>query len=146
MRRERVEELYERLDERFGTDLRSVGYYDADGGDFAFIRDDVDEAYDEQEISRAFRNLKLEAMDRPTLDSLYSHGDLLCTVRIHEEATVIHAATSDVDGAVASVEAGVIGDLQGTVDLVLGVLAPAHTGMVNGSTVEDESSTVDESQ
>ena len=146
MRRERAAELYERLEERFGTDLRSVGYYDADGGDFTFIRDDVDEAYDEQEISRAFRNLRLEAMDRPTLDSLYSHGDLLCTVRIHEDATVIHVATSDVDGAVASVEAGVIGDLRETADLVLDVLASAHTGMEDGPSAEDEPTSLDESE
>ncbi len=104
--------LHDAVADRFGEALRSVAWYDGDAFDFQFLRDDVAVQYDERDYDRVFRTLRLEALDRPNLDSLYAHGDLRCTCRVFAGATVLHVATSETTGVLVSVDAGTIADLR----------------------------------
>ncbi|MGM0592609.1 MAG: hypothetical protein ACQETI_13485 [Halobacteriota archaeon] len=104
--------------ERFPETLRSVGYYDDDGGHLLYVRDDVDEVYGRAEREQVFTRARLEAMDRPNQESLYVHGELLCTFRCFEEATKFHATLTDTEGIVAAVDAGGVDDLRGTTDVI----------------------------
>lgn len=123
---QQVGELQSIVTDRFGEALRSVASYDDDGFDLRFVRDDVDALYDDRDYARVFRTLRLEAMDRPTQDSLYAHGTLLCTYRVYEDATVIHAATSETEGVLVSVDAEANVDLQVTTDEIVDALGPIH--------------------
>ncbi|WP_254768371.1 hypothetical protein [Salinilacihabitans rarus] len=115
--------LSDRLADRFGDALRSVGHYDADGGEFVFVREDVDAEYDASDRTRVFRHLRLEALDRPNEESLFTHGRLEATVRCFERAIEFHVAVSETAGLVASVDAGEIGELRESVDCCLDVAA-----------------------
>lgn len=122
-----VGELQSVAADRFGDELRSVASYDEDGFDLRYVRDDVDALYDDRDYARVFRTLRLEAMDRPTQDSLYAHGDLLCTYRVYEDATVIHVATSETQGVLVSVDTGADVDMRATTDRIIDVLGPVHS-------------------
>lgn len=117
-----ADELADRLADRFGEQLRSVGYYDDDGRELAFVREDVEAEYDRGDVDRVFRTVRLEAIDRPNQEELYSHGDLLCTVRCFEEATEFHVVKSETEGAVAAVDAGAIDDLRETAEVCVSTL------------------------
>ncbi|WP_254863195.1 hypothetical protein [Halovivax gelatinilyticus] len=121
-----IESLAEVTLEWYEDRLRSLAYYDSSGFTVHFIRDDVAAKYDDGDYQRVFRTLRLEAMDRPHLNSLYAHGDLLCTVRAFEEATVIHVATSDTEGVLVSIDAGSISDLRASTDVLIDELEPAY--------------------
>lgn len=123
---QQVGELRSVVADRFGDELRSVASYDDDGFELRYIRDDVDALYDDRDYARVFRTLRLEAMDRPTQDSLYAHGDLLCTYRVYEDATVIHVATSETQGVLISVDTGADVDMRTTTDRIIEVLGPVH--------------------
>ena len=115
-------ELLERLEERFGDELRSVGYYDPAGNDFVYVREDVTASYEAADFDRVFRTIRLEALDRDHQESLYAHDRLESTVRCFDAATEIHFAVTDRQGIVAAVAAGAIDDLRGTIDSCLDVL------------------------
>lgn len=124
---QQVGELQSVVADRFGDDLRSVAAYDEAGLDIRYMRPDVDELYDDRDHSRVFRTLRLEAMDRPTQDSLFAHGDLRCTYRVYEGATEIHVVTSETRGVLVSVDADTDVDLRSTTDSILDVLGPVHS-------------------
>lgn len=124
---QQVGELRSVVADRFGDDLRSVAAYDEAGLDIRYMRPDVAELYDDRDHSRVFRTLRLEAMDRPTQDSLFSHGDLRCTYRVYEGATEIHVATSETRGVLVSVDADADVDLRSTTDSIIDVLGPVHS-------------------
>ena len=115
-------DLLERLEERFGDELRSVGYYDPTGNDFVYVREDVKASYEAADFDRVFRTIRLEALDRDHQESLYTHGRLESTVRCFDAATEIHLAVTDRQGIVAAVDARAIDDLRGTIDTRLDVV------------------------
>lgn len=134
---QQVGELRSVVADRFGEELRSVASYDEDGFELRYVRDDVDALYDDRDYARVFRTLRLEAMDRPTQDSLYAHGDLLCTYRVYEDATVIHVATSETQGVLVSVDTGADVDIRTTTDRIIEVLGPVHNAAEPGGDVSD---------
>lgn len=113
--------------ETFGETIRSVGYYDEDGGQFVYVRDDVDSAYSSAARSQVFTTARLEAMDRPNQESLYVHGELRCTFRCFEEATELHAVLNETEGVVAAVDAGGVDDIRATTQLIRDVVAENRT-------------------
>ena len=134
-------ELLERLEERFGDELRSVGYYDPAGNDFVYVRHDVKAFYESSDFDRVFRTIRLEALDRDHQESLYTHGRLESTVRCFDTATEIHFAVTDRQGIVAAVDAGAIGDLRDTIEACLDVLDDYVDG--EGRMVDGEGRIVD---
>ena len=141
-----VETLRSVVADQFDEALRSVASYDADGFDVRYIRDDVDELYDDGDYERAFRTHRLEAMDRPTQDSLYAHGKLLCTYRVYEEATEIHVATTETSGVLVSVDADVGIELFATTERIVEVLGPVHSATASDDEPDGDSFEVDGSQ
>lgn len=104
------------LSKRFGDDLRSVGYYDDDGAEIEYMRDDVEANYENGDVDRVFRGAKLEALDQSHQESMYAHGDLQCTVRCFEEATELHFVQHQTKGFVVAIDAGKLTELRKTVE------------------------------
>lgn len=103
------------LSDRFGDALRSVGYYDDGGTEIEYVRDDVEADYETGDVDRVFRDAKLEALDQPHQESLYTHGELQCTLRCFEEATELHFVQRESEGIVAAIDAGALTDLRETI-------------------------------
>lgn len=124
---QRVDALYEVAADRFGESLRSVTAYDEDGLDVRYMRDDVASLYDEGDFGRVFRTLRLEAMNRPTQESLFVHDELLCTYRVFDGATEINVATSETTGYLVSVDEDATVAVRQTTDRLLDALGPLAT-------------------
>lgn len=110
-------EIHEVFADRFESDLRSVGYYDDGESEFVFIRDDVESTYDSTDRGNILRDIRLEAIDSENQESMYAHGDLLCTVRCFNDATELHTVVSETTGFVVAVDAGAITDLRETIEI-----------------------------
>lgn len=104
------------LSDRFGEALRSVAHYDDDGTELEYVRDDVEADYQKGDIDSVFRNAKLEALDQHHQESLYTHGNLQCTLRCFEDATELHFVQHESRGIVAAVDTGALSDLRGLID------------------------------
>lgn len=111
--------LYEQFEERFDEELRSVSYYDSDGNDIVYLREDIGDQYEKGERQRVFREARLEAIGNEHQESMYRHGSLQCTLRCFEDATELHAIVSETEGILAAVDAGAIDDLRETIDVFL---------------------------
>lgn len=122
MGRTTATEIHERFDNRYGDELRSVGYYDDGESDFVFVRDDVESAYDCAEVGQIIRDVRLEAIDSENQESMYAHGELLCTVRCFDEATELHTSVDETTGFMIAVDAGSIVDLRETVEICRSIL------------------------
>ena len=110
-----------RLEDQFGDQLRSVGYYDGDTNEFVYVREDVESEYESADVARVFRNVRLESLDRSHQESLYTHGALECTFRVFEEATEIHVDYDETSGVLVAVDAGEFDRLREITDLCLEV-------------------------
>ncbi|AGB16383.1 hypothetical protein Halru_1784 [Halovivax ruber XH-70] len=145
----RVDELYAVVTDRFGDGLRSVAAYGEDGIEIRYMRDDVESLYDAEDHGRVFRTLRLEAMDRPTQESLFVHDELRCTYRVFDGATEMNVATSETAGVLVSVDATLAVELRETTDAILDALdsddgdATASLNEDGGPTAEETSADVE---
>lgn len=98
------EALTDFLKDRVGDHLRSVLRYDEDGGEFLYLRDDVADQYSEGEMKQVVRDVRLEAVDKPHQESLYSHGSLNCTVRSFDDAVEMHFLRDEKRGTAVALD------------------------------------------
>ena len=101
------EELVEFLRDAVGDHLRSVLYYDDDGGDLLYMRDDVADDYSHREREDVLRDMRLEAIERVHQEDLYVHGSLNCTVRCFDDAVEMHFAHGDTSGTAVALDSEV---------------------------------------
>ncbi|WP_158057073.1 DUF7522 family protein [Halorussus halophilus] len=98
------EALADFLKQRVGDHLRSVLYYDSDGGNVLYLRDDVAEQYDDSEREKVLQDVRLEAFEKPHQEDLYEHGPLNCTVRCFEDAVEMHFAHDETSGTAVALD------------------------------------------
>ncbi|MFC7230713.1 hypothetical protein ACFQMM_03605 [Saliphagus sp. GCM10025308] len=125
MVQETAAQLTDFLDEQFGDELRSVGYYTPEGSEFIYTREDVESAYDSGQLQRIFRDNRLEALNTPHQESLYAHGDLIATARFFDHATELHFVVDETEGIVASINAGTADDVRELVCECADVVEPS---------------------
>lgn len=99
-----AERLRTLLSESTGDLLRSVAYYDDEGYEVVYLRDDVADEYDEDEIDEAFEDVRLEALTKPRQEDLYTHGRLECVVRCFSEAVEMHFDLTETTGVAAALD------------------------------------------
>ncbi|WP_135851146.1 DUF7522 family protein [Halorussus salinus] len=92
------------LRDRVGDHLRSVIYYDDDGGDVLYVRDDVADEYTERDIKEVVRDVRLEAVEKPHQEDLYAHGPLNYTVRSFEDAVEMHFLHDETSGTAVALD------------------------------------------
>ncbi|WP_128478259.1 DUF7522 family protein [Halorussus pelagicus] len=98
------EALTEFLQEQVGDYLRSVIYYDDDGGDILYVREDVADQYTDDDIDEVVRDVRLEAVEKPHQEDLYSHGPLNYTVRSFEDAVEMHFLHDETTGTAVALD------------------------------------------
>jgi hypothetical protein len=99
-----AESLTEFLKERVDDHLRSVIYYDDDGGDVLYVRDDVADEYTERDVAEVVRDVRLEAVEKPHQEDLYAHGSLNYTVRSFEDAVEMHFLHDETSGTAVALD------------------------------------------
>lgn len=92
------------LRDRVGDNLRSVIYYDDDGGDVLYVRDDVADEYTETDVEEVVRDVRLEAVEKPHQEDLYAHGPLNYTVRWFEDAVEMHFLHDETSGTAVALD------------------------------------------
>ncbi|KZN25860.1 hypothetical protein A4G99_05455 [Haladaptatus sp. R4] len=97
-------ELVTYLQTHVGDLLRSVLYYDADSCELLYIRDDVADAYDEQERADVRRDMRLEAIEKSHQEDLYNHGSLNCTIRCFDDAIEMHFTHGELCGTAVALD------------------------------------------
>ncbi|USZ68476.1 hypothetical protein NGM10_01750 [Halorussus salilacus] len=98
------EALTEFLQDYVGDHLRSVIFYDEDGAELLYVRDDVAEQYSEDEIGRVVDDVRLEAVEKPHQEDLYAHGRLNCTVRCFDDAVEMHFPRDETSGTAVALD------------------------------------------
>lgn len=98
------EALADFLKQRVGDHLRSVLYYDDDGGEFLYVRDDVGDQYDDTELEDVLQDVRLEAVEKPHQEDLYAHGPLNCTVRSFEDGVEMHFPHDETSGTAVALD------------------------------------------
>lgn len=122
-----ADRVREKLEYRFGDDLRSVGYHDHDDSEHVYVREDIEKRYDEADLKRVFQDARLEAIDQDHQESLYTHGELQCVLRCFKKATELHIIKSERQGVLAAVEAGAIDDLQETIKTAVAAMEASES-------------------
>lgn len=86
--------------------LRSVTIYDCDGYAVLFMRDDVRALYSPDEIAAAADELRLQALERDYLNSVFSgvHGDVESSVTVFENAVEMNVLLSATRGVSVAVD------------------------------------------
>ncbi|WP_137286945.1 hypothetical protein [Halorussus salinisoli] len=96
--------LTEFLQDRVGDHLRSVIFYDDDGGEVRYVRDDVADQYTDDDIEQVVRDVRLEAVEKPHQENLYEHGPLDCTVRSFDDAVEMHFPHDETSGTAVALD------------------------------------------
>jgi len=109
-RESRAEALTKSLREYVGDGLRSVLRYDEDGEELVYVRDDVADDYSETEVDQVFRDVRLEAVEKPHQEDLYEHGSLDCTVRWFDDAVEVHFPHDETSGTAVALDHEVLTD------------------------------------
>lgn len=102
MARERVEGLAEVLRERTGEYLRGVGLYDADGYEILYVRPNLRRETLELEVERMVSHLRRESRVRE--QQAFPFGELDGTVRLFEDAVVLHFPLPQEHGAIVTLD------------------------------------------
>lgn len=100
--------LLERVRGLAGESTRGAVCYRGEAQSVLYLRDDVREAYADEDIESAIDDLVLEAFGDPMrLADLYRLGDLEATARWFEEGVVVHFPYSETSGVAVSFDHGV---------------------------------------
>jgi hypothetical protein len=99
-----AEALTEFLRDHVGNHLRSVIYYDEDGGEVLYVRDDVADQYTDDDVEQVVRDVRLEAVDKSHQEDLYAHGPLNATVRCFEDAVEMHFPHDETSGTAVALD------------------------------------------
>lgn len=96
--------LCEFFEREAGPALRLVGHYTRDSVDLVYLREDLEDAYDEDDFRRTFgvhREDKAAALKQ---QSVIDAGNHHCTLRLYDEAIVFNFAQTGDVGTVVSVD------------------------------------------
>lgn len=95
-------DLIDFLEDRAGKMHRGTARYDDDSTDVLYLRDDLREQRMRSQIDRMLNRVRSEATSKE--ENSFPFGDLYATVRIFEEATVLHFPQGRDRGIVVSLE------------------------------------------
>lgn len=104
-----VSDLTEFLEKRAGELLRGIARYEADASDVLYLRDDVKRQRIRSEIDRILNRVRAESS--PKEERSFPFGDLHATVRVFDDATILHFPTGVNRGVVVSLEPDIAQDL-----------------------------------
>lgn len=104
-----VSNLSEFLEERTGGLLRGIARYNGTTSDVLHLREDVKQQRMRSEIDRILYRVRPEAF--PKEEQSFPFGDLYATVRVFEEAILLHFPTDIDQGIVVSLEPDVATEL-----------------------------------
>lgn len=90
------------LEDRAGDMHRGTARYDGESPDVLYLRDDLREQQIQSEIDRVLNRVRPEATSKE--EQSFPFGGLYATVRVFEEATVLHFPTGSDRGIVVSLE------------------------------------------
>lgn len=86
-----------------GQSLRLVAHYTDDEIDFVYLRDDLEETYDEEEFSQTFTVHRQDKATAIQQQSVIAAGNHHVTLRIYDDAIVFNFTQTDEVGTVVSV-------------------------------------------
>jgi hypothetical protein len=94
-----------------GQSLRLVAHYTATSVEFVYLREDLDDEYDERTFRDSFDIHRQDRGAAATQESTIQAGDHHCTLRVYDEAIVFNFSQTDDVGTVVSVTPDVGRDL-----------------------------------
>ncbi|MFC3478956.1 DUF7522 family protein [Halobacterium litoreum] len=108
---ETATELADELRGRVGESLRVVGHHEGDAWAVDYMRDDLRDTYETDDIDAIADDLALSAVGNDRQEDLYALGDLRATVRLFDDGIVVHVPTDAQSGYLVSVadDADVLG-------------------------------------
>lgn len=122
----RHEELAEMLRDEVGDDLRVVRVVASteDGTDYEhlFIRDDIDEMYDEEDMKRITDEVIYHTLGEGYRSGLFRIGKPNYTVYAFDEAVIMLFYEDDAHGTAVSVDSGFEGSLRDLAHECLAIL------------------------
>ena len=95
-------ELFTYLEEQAGENLRGVVQYSKDSTDVPYLRDDVREVRLQSQVDRMLRRIRPESSSKEEM--AFPFGDLHATLRIFDEAIILHFPLGADRGLVISLE------------------------------------------
>lgn len=90
------------LDEKVDEDHRRTVRYDRNTTDIAYLREDIREERLDSQIDRMLKRLRPESS--PDEERAFPFGDLHATVRVFDEALIMHFPTGSDRGVVVALE------------------------------------------
>lgn len=99
---EENEQLLEYLRESLGDSLRAVGRYDKEGYDPIYLREDVVDAYDSEDIEEIHHEMVLKGLGNQHLETLFKGDDLDCSIYQFEDKVRLHFVRGDYRGLYVS--------------------------------------------
>jgi len=96
--------LVDALADRVGDSLRIVGRHAADEWTFDYVRSDLQDAYDEDDLGDIAEELALNELEGDYQERLYELGDLGATVRLFEDGSIVHVPTAPATGYLVSLD------------------------------------------
>ncbi|SEV97085.1 DUF7522 family protein [Halobacterium jilantaiense] len=97
-------ELVDALHDHVGDSLRTVGHHSADEWTFDYVRDELQDAYDEGDLDAIAEELALNELESDYQERLYELGDLGATVRLFDRGSVVHVPTAPATGYLVSLD------------------------------------------
>lgn len=104
-----VPDLQEYLEDRAGSYLGGIVRYNGNSTDVLYLRDDIREKRIQSEIDRILNRVRPESSSKG--EQSFPFGDLYATVRLFEDATILHVPNGNDRGSVVSLEPGAAQDL-----------------------------------
>lgn len=92
------------LREQVGDGLRSVIYYDPEGYEVVFVREDVT-GYDDRTVEDIVTDLRADSYEQDIREDLHGHGSVNCTVWVFEEAIEMHFVAGERRGLAVALDA-----------------------------------------
>ena len=102
---QQTEELTTLIQEKAGKYLRTVINYNYGYFDIIYIRDDIKELYDDDQIEGIVRELGVESIEKSIKEGLYSHGDLRSTIMWFEDGIELYIHTGKNKGFAVGLDA-----------------------------------------
>ena len=97
-----LQTLLSYLEEKVDTYHRGTIRYDGNSTDIAYLRDDLREQRMQSQVDRMLERLRPESSPRE--ERAFPFGDLHTTVRVFDEALIMHFPTGSDRGVVVSLE------------------------------------------
>jgi hypothetical protein len=99
-------ELVTTLKEETNDGLRCVGEYNGDEYEIEYLRQDIEAAYENEEIEEVLQDLILQNMNREYLEDLFNAGKFECGMFRFEDALMFHFVDPEFVGAFVTIDTG----------------------------------------